>query len=336
AILSRREHRTNASVKALYRRFDYSFDEVCFLLPDDHRCRPLEYRTAAALMTLLILDDWCRLTPIQQIEQQFQVHVGQIMGAGETAAHLILGMAALIESEDMTDPAVAILRQHAFSLRFGIPAELEDLYQDTKGLLRRSELAALSQLGLDASGDLGTVSQEQLSAIIKDKTRLDALSQICQHRTKEISMNAPYLTPCRLAGARPSSIEIDGSLQGDRYLVKIDGFPVYLTGKSFKYFTKLAWSRANRDGGWIYKEDIEIGFNQARYLYRMKNEMNTFLRSNWPIFENNRLGYYRLDLEPEKVSINFENLKLHSDHELRVLSAPARPAPAQVSTAAPC
>ena len=85
------------------------------------------------------------------------------------------------------------------------------------------------------------------------------------------------------------------------------------------YFTKLAWSRLNLDSGWIYKEDIETGFNQARYLYRMKNEISAGLNFAWPVIENNRLGYYRLNLSPGKIKINRENLKSHPDYEIRQL-----------------
>jgi hypothetical protein len=118
---------------------------------------------------------------------------------------------------------------------------------------------------------------------------------------------------------KPESIEIDGAYERERYLVKINGFPVRLTGKSFKYFIKLAWSRLNRDSGWIYKEDIEIGFNQARYLYRMKGEISNGLNIKWPVIENNRLGYYRLNIDPAAISINAENLKNHPDYEVRSL-----------------
>ena len=121
------------------------------------------------------------------------------------------------------------------------------------------------------------------------------------------------------AVSRLESIEIDGASDRERYLVRINGFPVRLTGKSFKYFTKLAWSRLNRDSGWIYKEDIEIGFNQARYLYRMKGEISAGLNMSWPVIENNRLGYYRLKADPSKIRINVDNLKNHPDYEVRSL-----------------
>src|SRR5690606_28787783 len=52
----------------------------------------------------------------------------------------------------------------------------------------------------------------------------------------------------------PELVEIDGSQDRERYVIKINGLPVKLTGKSFKYFTKLAWSRRNAESGWLYKE----------------------------------------------------------------------------------
>ena len=117
----------------------------------------------------------------------------------------------------------------------------------------------------------------------------------------------------------PESIEIDGRYEKERYLIRVNGFPVWLTGKSFKYFVKLAWSRRYREAGWIYKEEIEQGFNQARYLYRMKNEITAGLSLNWPVIENNRLGYYRLNASKSAIRFSLENLKDHPDFELRQL-----------------
>ena len=120
-------------------------------------------------------------------------------------------------------------------------------------------------------------------------------------------------------GLQPSVIEIDGTYESDRYLIRINGLPVRLTGKSFKYLAKLAWSRVNDDSGWVYKDDIEVGFNQARYLYRMKSEINAAYRSDWAVVENNRLGYYRLHIDPTKIKLNFDNLRDHPDYDLRTL-----------------
>ncbi len=146
--------------------------------------------------------------------------------------------------------------------------------------------------------------------ILKGELEMEARSSVAENR-QNMAVSSAFV--------KPESIEIDGAYERERYLVKINGFPVRLTGKSFKYFTKLAWSRLNRDSGWIYKEDIEVGFNQARYLYRMKGEISAGLNTAWPVVENNRLGYYRLSIDPSRIRINVNNLKSHPDWEVRSL-----------------
>jgi len=119
---------------------------------------------------------------------------------------------------------------------------------------------------------------------------------------------------------QPESVEVDGECYKERFLIRINGFPVRLTGKSFKYFTRLAWSRLHSESGWVYKEDLESGFNQARYLYRMKNEIAAAFTSSWAVIENNRLGYYRLDIDPSRIDIDLDNIKDHPDYEVNSLA----------------
>jgi len=115
------------------------------------------------------------------------------------------------------------------------------------------------------------------------------------------------------------SIVVDGSNQGEKYLVHINDLPVPLTRKSFMYFTRLAWFR-QQENGWTWKEDLEQGFNQARYLYRMKNEIWGALgEKDWPVIENNRPGYYRLDAPPGVISFNIDLLKQHDHYQVREL-----------------
>jgi len=182
--------------------------------------------------------------------------------------------------------------------------------------------------------DLCKLEDEQLDKFITGKNKLKLLKEKLKSLHEEVAMQSHTLTnesrvrsktalsALSSSGStgQPESVEIDGAFERERYLVRINGFPVRLTGKSFKYFTRLAWWRLNQDSGWIYKEDLEVGFNQARYLYRMKNEVVSALNLPWPVFENNRLGYYRLNADPSKIRINLENLKRHPDYEVRVLA----------------
>jgi hypothetical protein len=119
---------------------------------------------------------------------------------------------------------------------------------------------------------------------------------------------------------RIESIVVDGAKQEDRYQISINGFKIHLTGKSFMYFTRLARFRQKEGNGWVWKEDLEPGFNQARYLFRMKGEISKVLGDGWPVVESNRQGYYRLDaVTPEVISFNESTLREHEDYDVRKL-----------------
>lgn len=115
----------------------------------------------------------------------------------------------------------------------------------------------------------------------------------------------------------PTAVELDGAACGERFLTRIDGVAAPLTAKSFKYLLKLAVARLMSEDGWVYKDEIEFGFNQARYLYRMRGELESGLGGvRWAVYENNRLGYYRLGLEAAAVSVNLETLVENPDFEI--------------------
>ncbi len=320
-ILSRAELADNAAVRLMYRDFEHAIDDARYILPPNHRHQPLTYRQAAVLKSMLLLIDWTRLTPAQRLEERYQIHLGQIHALGETAAHLVSGLGALLSAVDRNSPSIGRLRELTFSLRFGLSPALRELHRHLGLVLNRSDFMSLQNAGLTSIQELAS-GDSILGELISNEGKLLEINQILDKYKQEVSMNTSQHSVVSAAVAEPELVEIDGTLDHERYLVKINGYPVRLTGKSFKYFTKLAWSRLKRDSGWVYKEDIEVGFNQARYLYRMKNEINANLGSDWPIVENNRLGYYRLDIDPEKIRINTQNLSNHPDYEIRSLVVP--------------
>jgi len=327
-ILTRFEQAHNVSLKTLYRLFDDKAAEARFLIGEEHHREPLSYRLAALLKALLLLDEWSRLVPVQKLEERYQMHLGQIISLGETAGHLAVALAVLVGARHVESPLLETLKGLAFSLRTGLPVSFEAWHRHFGDVLNRSDFAALEKNGLEKPEDLTSVSSEDLKRIIKGKYKFMLLNKKLESFKEEVYMercfgvadNYPDMAGS-VACIMPEMIEVDGSSEGERYLVRINGFPVRLTGKSFKYFVKLAWSRLNRDSGWIYKEDIEIGFNQARYLYRMKNEIGESLNFAWPIIENNRLGYYRLNADPSRIHINLDNLKKHPDYEVSSIVA---------------
>ena len=103
----------------------------------------------------------------------------------------------------------------------------------------------------------------------------------------------------------------------DRLTVRFARRRFPLTLKSFKYLAKLACARLTDKSGWLHKEDLEPGFNQARYIYNLKKELG--LARDRKVLENNRSGFYRLNLEPNQISFNFENLRRLPDFEIKEL-----------------
>lgn len=318
-LLSRAELFQHGPVRLLHQHFDDFIEDARYLLPESFQREPLSHRQAASLKALLALEDWRRLTPVQSLEERYQIHLGQIMSLGETAAYLLNGLTALVASSDRESPAISCLRETSFSVRHGLPSGLMRLHQHFGGILNRSDFLNLHRAGLDSIEALCASDAEELAKLIHDNSKLLAINRKLEKLKEEVSMSTAQLCGRPVIASEPETIEIDGTFEQERYLVRINGFPVRLTGKSFKYLTKLAWSRLKRDPGWVYKEDIEIGFNQARYLYRMKNEIKEGVQSGWPIIENNRLGYYRLNIDPDKIKINTENLREHPDFEIRSL-----------------
>lgn len=318
-ILSSREFAQQTPVQTLYQRFDHAVSDAAWLLPQSHREEPLSYHQAAALKVILLLDEWVRLVPVQRLEERYQLHLGQIMTLGEQASHLVRGLASLIESTDRESSVPARLRSLAFSLTAGLPAGCEKLHKRLTPPVSRRDYASLRNFGVETAADFAALTDEQLGEVFAGRRKLLEIKQLRDELKGEDKMKQAATQSPAAISAGLEMLEIDGSQDKERFVVKINGCPVKLTGKSFKYFTKLAWSRANRESGWVYKEDIEAGFNQARYLYRMKNELTAGLGLDCSLIENNRLGYYRLDIDPAKIRFNRENLREHPDWEVRQL-----------------
>ncbi len=326
SLLSRYEQLSEAPLRMLYQEYELYLDDTKVLLGDDFQQKQLSYRQMASLKALMLLEQWRQLVPVQVLEERFQIHLGQIVSLGETAGHLMIALSELIQAEERDIQLKKNLADLSFSLRFGLPSEYREIYGSFGDMLTRSDFTILQNASIVSLDDFCRMEESIQLLFLGGKDKLMKINEKIELIKEEVQMesrtNNVVANDAGLVSmmfGEPEMIEIDGSYECERYLVKINGLPVRLTGKSFKYFVKLAWSRLYGESGWIYKEEIENGFNQARYLYRMKNEVGRDLNSNWSIFENNRLGYYRLNVDPSKISINLDNIKNHPDYEVRTL-----------------
>lgn len=315
-MVSSSEARLRLPLQALYREKGELVAPLARQMPAALDRQTVSYRHLALLKSLLLLEDWRALRPLTEIEERYQLHLGQIQALAEAAAHLVNGLAGLAQASSYPEPLVQQVRALAGSVRRGIPVALLKLDDQFGRRLDRPGLLALSEAGVEERAELEGQSLAQLVALLGDEAKALVIHEFLNSLQAEDEMKSTAVIPTAVAGSRPVRLELVGSFDGDRYLVRIDGLAVRLTGKSFKYLCKLAWARKYRGEGWLFRDEIEQGFNQARYLYRLKQEVNSQTMLSWVIAENNRLGYYRLDLEPEGITINSQGLREFPDIEV--------------------
>ncbi len=151
AILSRMEQAQNIPLKMLYGHFDYLIEEATRYLPSNRKSnQPLSYRQAASLKALLLLEQWRKLTPVEKLEERFQMHLGQIMSLAETVAHLLTSIGEIIQTTEGPGALNGKLRDLGFNLRHGIPVSMRSLHEHFGRILNRSDFAALQQAGIES------------------------------------------------------------------------------------------------------------------------------------------------------------------------------------------
>ncbi|UCD93528.1 MAG: DEAD/DEAH box helicase [Candidatus Zixiibacteriota bacterium] len=327
AWMTRSEYRQRLYERMLHQHFCDHLSEIASYADVSVGREPLDFKTSAILKAVFLLSDWAGGRGVEELEKAYQLHHGQIINLAETAAWLLRSLGRIIYATNCSSSIPARLEDLSFSVHFGIDAEMRDIHRLTGAILSRPDYRLLRENNILSLNELMKAADGRLLEIIKPESKLKRLVSRINRLAKEDNMNGKFrdraygvdnraasIGACR--SGYPCSLELDGAYERERYLVKIDGFPVRLTGKSFKFLAKLALARLAAGDGWIYKDDLEAGFNQARYLYRLKTEMKEGGFS-WAIFENNRLGYYRLALEPSRIRMNVENLKNHPDYEVR-------------------
>jgi len=331
AGLTTREHRDRRYEKMLHDDFSDGIKQFEVCVERRINYEPLDFRTSALLKASFLLVEWSRGKDVERLERRYQIHHGQIINLADMAAWLLATVARLVYATDCTSTVPDRLEDYAFSVHFGIGPEQKEIYNLAGTILNRADYGCLAGRNITSIDDLKKMGIDELKKTIKSKTKIENLLRLLKGEKKEdrmmsgiggrdlcVSHSRAGLNG-RATGLYPAAIEIDGTLDHRRYLIKVDGMPVRLTGKSFKYLAVLALARAIYDDGWVYKDELEDGFNQVRYLHRLRKEM---LQAgfSWPVFECNRLGYYRLDIEREKLDFNVRNLRNHPDYEISRLA----------------
>jgi hypothetical protein len=254
---------------------------------------------------------WCRGEALDDLEMRFRIMTGAILNVSETASWLAESLAAI--SRVIRGPRYLhrFFRRLAFALQNGLPYHLRPLFKIAGNILNRAELMLLYSRKIYNRSGLMTFPVAQLELMIgADKT-----SKLREKLDQNNKSNDSEEDNMNLRGDHELFFEAE--YNRDRLTVRFARRRFPLTLKSFKYLAKLACARLTDKSGWLHKEDLEPGFNQARYIYNLKKELG--LARDRKVLENNRSGFYRLNLEPNQISFNFENLRRLPDFEIKEL-----------------
>ncbi|MDD4052697.1 MAG: DEAD/DEAH box helicase [candidate division Zixibacteria bacterium] len=275
------------------------------------------------LRLTFLLIDWMAGMETLDVERKYSLHLGMIDTLARQAGWLFASAAAVIRAHDRFSSFPRQLEEIAFSAAHGLPVSLKPLHDELGGLMFRGELLRLHREGIADIDQLRAADGILSGIVVSSEKRLLAIEKRL-NKAKEDNMLSIREQVSESAGT-PQMIEIEGTPIRERYLVRIDGRPITLTGKSFKYLVSLVWSRLTKDTGWVYKDELEQGYNQARYLYRLRQEIGRDFLPQWPLYENNRSGYYRLVADRGQIKVNLDALKEIPDYEIQRMVADLRP-----------
>ncbi len=260
----------------------------------------------------LALMEWNSGTPLHEIESAFQISAGSLMNLAETCAWLSEAVSGIARVLNLTRRNHLYFKKLAFTLRHGLRFEMRSLWKIGREILARDDYYRLYAHDIRNTNDLISVDWERLEVILGASKAENILKKIeyKKSKNKEDKMN----------GELAYKLILEGQSNRDRLTVRFLGRELPLTLKSFKYLAKLACAKYlnGQNNGWLHKDELEPGFNQARYIYNLKKELG--LSKDQGILENNRSGYYRLNLTPEEIRLNLENLKRIQDFELKEIA----------------
>ena len=112
-------------------------------------------------------------------------------------------------------------------------------------------------------------------------------------------------------------LHLTGRIIKQRFEILVNGKSVVLSGMGFFYLFQLAFQALVNPPGWIRKEEIQNSGNEARYIYRLNQELARNHVGDVLKIDNNRTGCYRLSLLPEEILIDCNALQSHPDIRIR-------------------
>lgn len=299
------------------------------------------------LKLALLLTFWIEDLPLLELEQRFFCPAGTIQQAVQTLQWLVdaTGKIALVigagevpasEPESLRDSATGGIARKIFilaqRLKYGVTESLLKLADFLTDSLSRDFLLRLANQQISSPADLKKLSQSDLGQLLPEKV-VQKIWQKLYGNLEAGSITGE--TPIRIGTNRlPATARekdcpgliIEARPQKNRFTVVVGNNLITLSNRTFRLLTLLAVARLQQPEGWVAKAKLAPEDYSARYLYELRQELTQQLSHSCPgwqkllLIQNDRLGHYRLAVPPERLQINFEQLRLHPDKEIRQLA----------------
>ncbi len=267
----------------------------------------LDRQCLTRVRIVLALQDYIDGRSMEEIEANYRIHCGTLESVGETIGWLAECAFCLMGALGISKRRRVLLKRLSFEVRYGLPVSTRKLFTCLRGVLSRHEVLQLWEWGVCTREAFLNADREELDKVIGERRVKIAMRHIANRTQEKLNV-----TGGNERSEPASRLQLTGAMVRDRYKVFFSGTPLLLTAKSFKYLFKLAVRKKMDSEGWIDKEELEPGFNQARYLYNLKKEMGGSSRDRAELIENDRKGGYRLRLNSDEIDFDLRSL-LHSD-----------------------
>lgn len=250
----------------------------------------LVVRTSSSFLFAL---EWIDGRPTREMEMAFNRGSGGLKRDAQTLSWILTAIEKVVRSEESPSDSHSIvtdeLNQLAAGMRYGVTAAILPL---AKALdIDREFMRRLYSMGIRAVDDFHDIDY----SVLKEMLPLTIVEKI-QNRIRNYNQRRPSPekpTPSQ----KRTEVLFTGKTRKLLREIDICGRSIFLQPKLYSYMQKLWWANLSEDP-WVYKETLEPGINQAKYISKLRG----ILKEGGVRIEivSNGRGYYRLVL-PESV-----------------------------------
>jgi replicative superfamily II helicase len=265
-----------------------------------------------SLRSAFLLLDWVSSKATVEIEANHHVDVGTILKISEQVSWLLEAAASIAGVIGSPSRLVECLRKLGGAVVRGF--DLRDTVLPHLGLRPEERDLAwiLYDKGVVAKKDICDLNRPLLTRILGPQRTEE---MIIRFREEDNANNNNDKEDVIMPRLRLPTFD-----RGNRVVFNYANTDIDVSPKSFNYLFKLVAGRFLHPEGWLDKEEIEPGFNQAKNIYRVKQELKRFGTGLEQCIENNKSGRYRLNLQPEQIVVDFGSMEAFADLELAELS----------------